>query len=536
MRLERPGGNDVLETRNRSRDVGPSSGICTRCLASCTGNCDIFKASFRGREVLYPGPFGEITAGCDKEYPVNYSHLNIMGYAVGAKAIDEANPDKAIFPEVDTTAVYGHTHPVRMRMPIFTGALGSTDIARKYWRSFAIGAAISGISLVVGENVCGVDPGMEVDADGKVKRSPEMERRIRIYKQWQEDLGDIIVQMNVEDARLGVAEYVVGNLGVETIELKWGQGAKCIGGEIKVRDLDYALELKRRGYIVTPNPENPAVQAAFRAGGIREFERHSRLGFIDEEDFLRMVETLRRKVGVKRVTLKTGAYGPRELAMAIKWSSEARVDLVTIDGSGGGTGMSPWRMMQEWGIPTFYLQCLANECAQKLASRGAWVPDLAMAGGLSTEDHIFKVLAMGSPFFKAVCMGRALMIPGFVGTNIEAVVSGKPVDGLRHWNSLPPTIARYGDDPHQIFVAYAELEQRYGSKMKEIPLGAVALYTFVDKLRTGLTQLMAGARSFRLDTIKRCDVVALTEEAARVSGLRYVMDAQREDMERILSS
>jgi len=31
--------------------------------------------------------------------------------------------------------------------------------------------------------------------------------------------------------------------------------------------------------------------------------------------------------------------------------------------SGGGTGMSPWRMMQEWGIPTFYLQSMAYECA-----------------------------------------------------------------------------------------------------------------------------------------------------------------------------
>jgi DNA-directed RNA polymerase beta subunit len=109
------------------------------------------------------------------------------------KAIDEANPDKAIFPEVDTTAVYGHMHPVRMRMPVFTGALGSTDIARKYWDSFAIGAAISGISLVVGENVCGIDPQAEFYKDGSIKRSPEMERRVKTYKQWQEGFGDIIV-------------------------------------------------------------------------------------------------------------------------------------------------------------------------------------------------------------------------------------------------------------------------------------------------------------------------------------------------------
>jgi len=86
MTLKRPNANDATLTSNRSRDVSPVSGICTRCVDGCRGNCEVFKASFRGREVIYPGPFGEITAGGDKEYPVDYSHLNIMGYALGAEA------------------------------------------------------------------------------------------------------------------------------------------------------------------------------------------------------------------------------------------------------------------------------------------------------------------------------------------------------------------------------------------------------------------------------------------------------------------
>jgi glutamate synthase domain-containing protein 2 len=534
MNLQTPRGNDATQTRNRSPNVAPYSGLCTRCLDTCAGNCEVFRSSLRGREVIYPGPFGSLTAGGDKEYPIDYSHLNIMGYALGAKAVDEANPDKAIFPSVDTATVYGHTHPVRMRMPIFTGALGSTDIARKHWDGLAAGAGISGISLVVGENVCGIDPELKRDKYGQVTKSPEIERRIKLYRKWKDEYGDIIVQMNVEDTRLGVAEYVVEKLGVQTIELKWGQGAKCIGGEIKVFELDRALELRKRGYIVTPNPEDPAIQAAFKAGAIKEFERHSRLGFVDEEEFLCAVEHLRRNLGVQRVSLKTGAYGPRELAMALKWSSKARVDLLTIDGSGGGTGMSPWRMMEEWGIPTFYLQCMAYDFAKKLAGCGQWIPDLAMAGGFSTEDHIFKVLAMGAPYFKAVCMGRALMIPGFVGDNIEGVVRN---NRETTWKKLPPSVATYGDRPEQVFTTYATLEGRYGkARMKELPLGAVAMYTYVDKLQTGLTQLMAGARSFRLDTLSREDVIALTEEAAKVSGLRYVMDAQREEAEAILES
>ena len=104
-----------------------------------------------------------------------------------------------------------------MRLPIFTGALGSTEIARANWEHFAIGAAISGITLVCGENVCGIDPELELDHNGKIKKSPEMDRRVEEYRRYHEGYGDILVQMNVEDTRNGVAEYVIEKLGVETI-------------------------------------------------------------------------------------------------------------------------------------------------------------------------------------------------------------------------------------------------------------------------------------------------------------------------------
>lgn len=51
-----------------------------------------------------------------------------------------------------------------------------------------------------------------------------------------------------------------------SIELKWGQGAKCIGCEIKVNCLERALVLKKRGYIVPPDPTNSEVQEAFKTG------------------------------------------------------------------------------------------------------------------------------------------------------------------------------------------------------------------------------------------------------------------------------
>ena len=527
MNLHQPNANESTQTKNRSRNVAPQSGICSRCVDGCKGNCDLFKSTFRGRELLYPSPFGEITAGADKDYPVDYSHLNIMGYAMGAEGT-EADPDHATFPKVNTETWFGATEKVKMKIPMFTGALGSTEIARKNWEHFAIGAAISGISLVCGENVCGIDPKLEVDANGKVVEAPDMHRRIELYRKYHEGYGDILVQMNVEDTRLGVAEYVIEKLGVETIELKWGQGAKCIGGEIKVNDLDRAIELARRGYIVTPDPTKEINQKAFRDGAIKEFERHSRLGFIDQDGFMKEVDRV-RKLGAKRVTLKTGAYPMRELAMAIKWSSDARIDLLTIDGAPGGTGMSPWRMMCEWGIPAIYLHSMAYELCLRLAKRGAWVPDIAFAGGFSSEDHIFKALALGAPFCKAVCMGRALMIPGMVGKNIDRWLKGE--DG-----GLPSTVSKYGSSKEEIFVSYEKLRNKYGEDVNSFPLGAVGIYSAAEKIQVGLQQLMAGARKWRTHLITRNDLFSLTEECAKITEIPYVMDAYREEALAVIDS
>jgi glutamate synthase domain-containing protein 2 len=527
MNLQKANGNEAVQTKNRSRDIAPQSGICSRCLDGCKGNCDLFQATFRGRELLYPQPFGSITAGADKDYPVDYSHLNIMGYALGAKGM-QADPDLATFPAVDTATEYGITHKVRMKVPIFTGALGSTDIARNNWEHFAIGAAISGISLVCGENVCGVDPELEFGSHGRVVKSPEMDRRVQTYRRYHEGYGDILVQMNVEDTRNGVAEYVLEKLGVETIELKWGQGAKCIGGEIKVGSLRRAIELKKRGYIVTPDPEDPAHQAAFKAGPLKQFERHSRLGFIDQEGFMKEVERL-RGLGAKRVTLKTGAYPMRELAMAIRWSSDAAIDLLTIDGAPGGTGMSPWRMMTEWGIPSIYLHSMAYELCELLAQKGRRVPHIAFAGGFSSEDHVFKALALGAPYCKAVCMGRALMIPGMVGKNAQKWLKGE--DG-----GLPATVSKHGFTKEEIFMNYEVLKEKYGSEVDKLPLGAVGIYNVTDKLKVGLQQLMAGSRSWAVTHISRKDLAALTEECAKITGIPYIMDAYRQEALEIINA
>ncbi len=544
--------NDALGTTNRGNPC--ESSLCTLCRSDCKGKCETWLSSLVGRKLLYPRDFGKVTAGANNttHVGVSYNSLRVQGYAYGARGLGKGmtnDPDDCIFPNVSLETEFGNQIKTKARIPLMTGALGSTFIAAKYWDSFCIGGALCGIPVVIGENVVGVDLESKIGKGkakkGKIKSAPELERRIDGYLRYYDGYGAIIVQLNVEDTRNGVAEFVVDKYGNKCIiELKWGQGAKDIGGEIQVTSLDYALFLKNRGYVVDPNPELPEVQTAFKQGAIKSFARHSRLGgtnldTVDQvrEDFMSSVDYL-RKIGFKRVTLKTGSYGMEELAMAIKFATDAKLDLLTIDGAGGGTGMSPWNMMQSWGVPSINLHSKAYEYASILAAKGEKVVDMSFAGGFALEDSIFKAVALGAPYTKLVCMGRAIMIPGYLGSNIEGALHPERKEKLcGNWDSLPKTVSDIGNSAEEIFASYFDVEKKLGKKeMKNIPYGAIAFYTMADKLSCGLQQLMAGARKFRLDQITRGDLFAGNRETAKETGIPHVSDCNDEGAKKILNA
>ncbi|CQR70801.1 hypothetical protein SOV_43190 [Sporomusa ovata DSM 2662] len=539
--------NDVLGTINRGNPV--ESGLCTLCRADCHGKCETWLSSIRGRKLLYPRDFGTITAGSGNttHVGVSYNSLRVQGYNYGAQGLPNGlsnSQDDCIFPNVSTECEFGNEIKTKSRMPLMTGALGSTFIAAKYWESFAVGAALVGIPIVIGENVVGVDKA-SVMGNGKITAAPELDRRIDCYLRYYDGYGAIIVQMNVEDTRNGVAEYIINKYGDKVVlELKWGQGAKDIGGEIQVTDLDYAIFLKNRGYIVDPDPNVPEVQEAYKHGAIKSFARHSRLGYTNlssagqvREDFLSNVQYL-RNLGYKRISLKTGSYGMEALAMAIKFATDAKLDLLTVDGSGGGTGMSPWNMMEAWGVPSILLHSKAYEYATVLANKGNKVVDLAFGGGLAREDQMFKALALGAPFVKLICMGRAIMIPGFLGSNIEgALHPERKVAVSGNWDSLPASFKEYGSSPQEIFAGYHDVQKKVGKdEMKNIPYGAIAMWTCADKLNAGLQQLMAGARKFSMTEIARTDIYAGNRETERETKIPFITDVQNENAYSILNS
>lgn len=545
--IQWPKTNDVLGTANRGDAA--ESGLCTLCRADCQGKCETYLSSMVGRKLLYPRDFGKITSGSRNttHLGVSYNSLRINGYNYGAEGLPAGlsnSADDCIFPNVNIETEFGNEVKTKARVPFMTGALGSTFIAAKYWDSFSIGAALAGFPIVVGENVVGIDKEAVIE-NGRIKKAPELDRRIDTFLRYYEGYGAIIVQMNVEDTRNGVAEYVIEKYGDKVIiELKWGQGAKCIGGEIQVANLDYALFLKNRGYVVDPDPSSPEVQEAFKSGAIRSFARHSRLGYTDlsspdqvKENFMQAVAYL-RKIGYKRISLKTGSYGMEALAMSIKYASEAKLDLLTIDGSGGGTGMSPWNMMESWGVPSILLHAKAHEYATMLAAKGQKVVDIALGGGLAREDHIFKALALGAPFTKLVCMGRAMMIPGFLGSNIEGVLKPENKERLNgNWDKLPASVSQIGLKADEIFAGYYDVQKKVGANaMKDIPYGAIAIWTLADKLAAGLQQLMAGARKFTLKEITRGEIYSGNRETEVETGIPFITDVQDESAKKIINS
>ncbi len=512
-------------TKNRTMDsVTPSSGLCVTCVDGCIGMCEVGKSAYRGHEVLYPQPYGVITTAAEKTYPVDYSHFNIMGTAVGAHGV-EADSDKAVFPAVNLDVCFGHDKGIKYRYPWHIPGIGSTSVAKNNWDGLAIGSALAGTGLTIGENVVGMD-NEAVFKNGRVVDTADLKRRVTLYQQHQRDgYGAIIVQANVEDSNLGVLEYAIEQLGVQCVEMKWGQGAKDIGGEVKIDDLKQAQLLYERGYVVLPNPTDPDVIRAFEHGAFKAFERHSRVGMVEEEAFAARVAQL-RDAGAKYVFLKTGAYRPADLARAITFASRYKIDLLTVDAAGGGTGMSPWRMMNEWGVPPVYLHSLLHQYADRLAKRGDYLPALALAGGFSFEDQIFKGLALGSPYVKIIGMARAPLAATMVGKTI-----GRTIDTQQ----VPVYVSRFGNSKDDIFVTSVELRQKMqDAAFESLPTGALGLYTYYERLGQGLRQLMAGSRKFGLEHLSRDDIAALTPEAAKISGIPFIMDMDAAESDKIL--
>jgi hypothetical protein len=510
--------SSMIGARTRVPD-SCESGLCPICIADCPVFCEVSKAALRGREVLYPRReyFGESTAGTPKNFGLSYSDFQIQFECRGAQGI-EAHEDKVIFPNVGLTAHWGN---IKQKLPIVIAGLGSTYVAKRNWEGLAAGAALSGISITIGENVVGMDPYAQFENHAiypKVIDTIDMKNRVDIFREyWDGKHGDIIVQKNVEDTRLNVFNYALTKLDVDSLELKFGQGAKAIGGEVRLESLEKAQLLQDRGYLVIPDPSDPLVIERWKAGLIPDFERHSRVSLSSTEDILEELDDIRSN-GAKNIFIKTGAYRPAATAWIIRLGVEGKVDGMTFDGAGGGTGMSPVSMMNEGSIPTPYLEAIVTGCLDmiKKINPSSKIPIIAIAGGIANEAQMFKVLAMGAPYIKCIAMARAPLTAAMKAQYIGKIIKKQEVStGILKNLGFPPEKDPKTLTLSETFVEYDTLHRMHGNK--ELSPSAVGVYTYLtSKLGIGLKQLLAGVRKFNLDFINRRDIACISQRAKDV--------------------
>ncbi|WP_326907701.1 glutamate synthase-related protein [Sedimentibacter sp. MB31-C6] len=495
-------GSTLTHTKMRTpENVSGFSGMCAVCTANCTGTCEIGLSAIRGSEAIYPYKTDINQFASEKNYPLDFSHFNINGRVFGAQGCAE-DANEATFPKADINIEFGINNKVKLKAPIILPAM-----AKLNWKDYYAGAALAGVLVVIGEDVVAKDKDLMIE-NGKVTSSPLIEEMINSFRKYYRGYGDIILQANYDDDNLGVLEYAITKLKVKSVELKFGQAAKGIQGMGRVKKIEDALKFQKMGYLLYPDPSDPKVADNYKEGKGQVFEKIGKLPMWNEDILIKKVSEL-RKLGAEHICFKTGPFDPKDLIRIIKIASKAEVDLITFDGAGGGTGNSPVKMMNEWGMPTVYLESMLHDIIKKFKKKKYNLPQIAITGGFATEDHVYKGLALGAPFINLVGIGRAAMAAAIAGKNIGELIEN---------GTVPKEFQRFGTTKEEIFGDIRELKLYYEDAVS-ISTGAVGVFSYLNRISAGIKQFMALNRKFKLEYIDRSDIIPLTDLAAQVTGL-----------------
>lgn len=483
-------------TFTRSRQISPPSGMCALCQEECDAYCEIIHAAVLGARAVYPTNTGANQIASEKDYPLDYSHFNINGRVFGAMGAPETHEDASIY-HVSLEKQYGHFQPVRLAMPVILPAL-----IKMNWQDYFGGAAMAGVSCVIGEDARTKDPKLRI-TDGRVTDFPALGQMLDAFRRYDRGFGRIFLQINTEDDMMGVPEYAVSHHGCDALEFKFGQGAKGTQPVTRLNDRMEALARQAEGLQVLPDPMDPAMVQADEAGVCPNFYVYSRLPLWDEEYLIPRIGQL-RDLGVNNIALKMAGYDREDIRRVLRLGSEARVDMITFDGAGGGSGYSPCKMMNEWGLPTVVLEEAVLDAVRDMETEGIYIPALAMAGGFSSEDQVFKALAYGNGRVTAVGIGRAAM---------AAAMSGKRIGERIRAGDVPKPLTRYGDTVEEIFSDLPDLRALYGREADEFSPGAIGVFSYLNKIAFGLKHFAALNRKFDVKLLDQSDLIPLTRDA-----------------------
>lgn len=480
----------------RSDKITPCSGMCSLCMEGCTGTCEIGLSAVLGKAMVYPTNTGTNQIASEKDLPIDWSIFNINGRCFGAQgAIEDA--DAATVFNVGMERVVGKRNPIKLAVPFMLPALIKLN-----WKDYFAGAAMAGTICVIGEGCPSKDPDLVLE-NGKIVKFEKLKEMLGAFNQYYRGYGTIAVQCNAEDDMMGLPEYAARECGAEAIEIKFGQSAKGTQPANRLKSLDDALAKKKEGFIVYPDPEDPAVQKAASVNAAPAFWTYARLPMWTEETLAARVEEL-RSLGFKNIFFKSAGFDREDMERLLKIASNLEIDMVTFDGAGGGSGYSPDKMMNEFGLPAACIESALVPMCDKLKAEGKYIPSIVITGGFSTEDQAYKALALGAPYVTAVGLCRATMAAAMVGKTVGEMVSA---------GNVPHHLRKYGKMPEELFLELGEVRTLYNSKLEDVSMGAIGAYSYLRKMTFGVQHFAALNRKFDISLAGKEDLIPLTSDA-----------------------
>ncbi len=495
MSYQPPLSSSFNKTRNRSTYISPQSGMCSMCCEDCAGTCEIALAAVLGAQTVYPTTTGANQIASEKDYPIDFSHFNINGRVFGAQGTKETYSNATIF-NVSLARSFGVYNPVKMELPIVLPALIKLN-----WEDYFGGAAMAGVCCVIGEDAKSKDESLEM-ANKRITNFPWLKQIIDSFNRYDRGFGQIILQCNVEDDSVGLPEYALSQ-GVKAIEFKFGQGAKGTQPVNKLDNLEAALKKQALGALVHPDPSDPKVQKAYEENICPNFYVYGRLPLWDEEFMESRINQV-RDMGARNVYFKMAGFDPSDLERVLRMASEFKVDMVTFDGAGGGSGYSPCKMMNEWGLPTVCMEAEVVNIARQIAEESKYLPAITITGGLASEDQVFKALAFGENYVTAAGICRAAM---------AAAMSAKQIGSMIKKGQVPKLFQGYGDTIESVFADLPDLRAIYGTKANDFSPGAIGVFSYLNKIAFGVRHFAALNRKFDVNLLDRRDLIPLTYTA-----------------------
>jgi glutamate synthase domain-containing protein 2/formylmethanofuran dehydrogenase subunit C len=187
------------------------------------------------------------------------------------------------------------------------------------------------------------------------------------------------------------------------------------------------------------------------------------------------------------VSVKLGAGRIRD---DIKIAVKDGFDFVELDGMQGSTGAGGAEVMEHVGIPTIAAIVEALDALDEIGCRDK--VEIVLMGGIRDGVDAIKALCLGAD---AVAMGTAAIIAGGCIACMQCHV-GQCVTGIAT------------QDPQH--------EQRYKPQVE-----AQHIHTFLETVRWQMAALTLALGYDDMGKLSRDDLVALTPEAARITGLPY---------------